>query len=140
MRAEEMEIVRAKLHQRALAGNPPTLWDAHAPWSAVFFFAATDETYWRQHVIDPANLWIARGRPGASTKALPDAAAAEGHLPGGADLYHGAPDLGQAPKGRQKRGRSSSSSRRQGKKRSQVKTSPKSSRVTVMTKSRRERR
>ncbi len=122
MRAEEMELTRAKLQQQATAGNPPTLWDPASPWSAVFFFAATDDAFWRTHVLDPANLWVARGKPGSSRRVLPDAAAAEGHLPGGADLYHGAPDLGQVP-GRtsvnsgRKRSRTPSSSRARGKKR-----------------------
>ena len=95
MRAEELEARRSQLLARATRYplDPPKLWDAAAPWSAVFLDVAEDEDFWREHVVDPANLWIGRGRPGSSRAALPDAWAAKGHLPGGADLYHGDPDL-----------------------------------------------
>ena len=45
MRAEERELIRAKLQVQAATGGPPILWDANAPWSAVFHFAATDDSF-----------------------------------------------------------------------------------------------
>ena len=59
MRSEELITMKAKLASEATKNpqDPPTLWHPAQPWSAVFRRAASDDSYWNTHVINPANRW-----------------------------------------------------------------------------------
>ena len=109
MGSEELSLIKARLESEAAKNpqDPPTLWDPAQPWSAVFLRAATEDTYWNTHVINPANRWLAKGRPGSAESAAPDAAAARGIVPDGSSPLK---DKKHSRK-RRKRSRSSSSSR-----------------------------
>ena len=54
-----------KVANRVRRAAPP-MWDAGAPWSAIFLKAAEDdETYWDDNIRHPAMSWLAHGGRGA---------------------------------------------------------------------------
>ena len=95
MRAEELPLILERIHD-LLAAQPqalPRLWNPNAPWSAVILsaseggvvgdIAGAPKDYWEEHVIIPANRWLARGCPGAAESSAPDLQLARSLLPGG---------------------------------------------------------
>ena len=74
MRMEEFPLILERLQDLATASpnGPPRLWDPNAPWSALILEPPESPAYWTEHVITPANPWIARGCPGAAKSNAPD--------------------------------------------------------------------
>eukprot|EP00439_Symbiodinium_sp_Y106_P061920 s6279_g9.t1 len=62
-RAEMFERFRRELTRAAAEGKMPMglTFDGEAPWSGVFQYAARNERFWNEHVVRPAQNFIARG-------------------------------------------------------------------------------
>lgn len=62
-RSEMFERYRRQLVKAAVDGKLPMGLDfaADAPWIGVFIHAARDSTFWDEHVVRPAQNFIARG-------------------------------------------------------------------------------
>ena len=68
LRAEGIERIRRGIVTKQSAGHPtPQSWSSSEPWSACFFEAAEQTTFWTEHVIDPASSWRSRGSHGRLT-------------------------------------------------------------------------
>ena len=125
MRAEELPLILERLQDAAATNqqSPPRLWDTNLPWSAVFLEASENRAYWEEHVIIPANRWIARGCPGAAESNAPDLQLARALLPGGQGRNLG--PGGSDHKGRSPTKRERSSSSRGGRGRGKKRRGPK---------------
>ena len=66
-RYEHFNRLKSMIEFDIEAGRPaPPMWDAEAPWNAIFLMAAeNDDKYWDENVRHPAMSWLAHGAKGA---------------------------------------------------------------------------
>jgi hypothetical protein len=68
MRAEQLERIRRGIATAVRAGHPqPADWGPDNPWSSVFHAAASETTFWDEHITGPAQAWRSSGKRGQPT-------------------------------------------------------------------------